>query len=279
VKNPSESRIAILGAARNIEKTIGTFYETLLSAFSQFKRVTFYLVESNSTDNSKDKLLKLSENVSNLNFESVVSELNLEFGNRTQRIAEARNIALEFARQNFINYEYIAVADLDEINFDLTEKAVLSCWDHSEWDMLSANQSEFYYDIWALRAAGWSERDCWREYDELKVQIGNKKAFEIAINKKRRRIKPNSELIRVNSSFGGLAIYRTEAYFEGSYSGVDKKGEAVCEHVEFNSKLISHDRKLFINPRLINQKRCIQIIQKSKALITNAYSKDLSPFK
>lgn len=65
-----------------------------------------------------------------------------------------------------------------------------------------------HYDAWAFRFNHWAEHDMsW--FPHWYPPVG-------------------STPIAVNSAFGGLAIYRPEAFFAGTYSGGD------CEHVAFH---------------------------------------------
>jgi hypothetical protein len=50
--------------------------------------------------------------------------------------------------------------------------------------------------------------------------------------------------IKINSGFGGMAIYKTKFYLIGNYSGVD------CEHVTFHYDIVNKNSKfnLFLNP-------------------------------
>jgi hypothetical protein len=77
----------------------------------------------------------------------------------------------------------------------------------------------------------------------------------MAVLSKMIQIPPNSNWIRVDSAFGGFAIYRREALQVGKYIGVDCEGRPICEHVPLHNELTKEGFKIFINPRLINTKR------------------------
>lgn len=120
--------------------------------------------------------------------------------------------------------------------------------------MISANQPFRYYDIWALRAPGWSENDCWEEFRKLTQTMGRKRALKIAVTSRMHSIPVNSSPIEVDSAFGGLAIYRIEAFLRGNYLGENLLGEEICEHVPFHKELRRYGYKLFINPKMVNLK-------------------------
>jgi hypothetical protein len=83
--------------------------------------------------------------------------------NRIERIAFCRNVYVDFIRNNYKKYlwGHVAVADLDGMNFIINKKGIDSCFKvNKKWDGLMANQPYGYYDIYALRASGWVEYDC-----------------------------------------------------------------------------------------------------------------------
>jgi len=66
------------------------------------------------------------------------------------------------------------------------------------------------------------------------------------------RISPSANWIRTESSFGGLAIYKREVLNGARYSGTNKNGEIICEHVPFHSVINNNGGRIYINPMLIN---------------------------
>ena len=78
------------------------------------------------------------------------------------------------------------------------------------------------------------------------------KAVFAAVYSKMVRIPKTIEWIQVESAFGGLAIYRRQALLNGSYSGLNCRGEEVCDHPNLHKTLIEQGYKIFINPQLIN---------------------------
>ena len=66
------------------------------------------------------------------------------------------------------------------------------------------------------------------------------------------RIPKKSQWIEVDSAFGGFALYRPEAIGNALYEGLTAVGDAICEHVPFHAEMRKNQKKLFINPNLIN---------------------------
>ena len=65
------------------------------------------------------------------------------------------------------------------------------------------------------------------------------------------KINPNLKIIKVDSAFGGLTIYRInsiprEAHYQGQLNKIK-----ICEYVFFNKFITSNGAEIFINPKLI----------------------------
>jgi len=172
---------------------------------------------------------------------------------RIARITYCRNAYVDYVHKRKDDFDFIAVADLDGVNILLNANKVLSCWSRSDWDVCTANQLGPYYDIYALRAENWNEKDCWNEARALYSSGLNPiKASITSIQKKQILIPEDSEWIRVTSAFGGLAIYSKDAFLLGRYDVRTKSEFRVSEHVPFNESISSNDFRIFINPKLTN---------------------------
>ena len=246
-----KARILVVGVIRDGEDKLSTEIYRLRDSFSDAKVVSFYVVESDSTDNTRDVLSNLKSSLPNFGF-TTLGTLSISIPNRVKRIAHCRNIYLEYVKSHKHDFDFIVVADLDGVNSLLDASSIRSCWSRSDWDVCTANQLGPYYDIYALRSTGWSEGDCWDEVSEL-VNYGYHplKAWKKAVRDKQIRIPKGSDWIEVDSSFGGLALYSTESFIHGCYSDLDDANK-VCEHVVFNKAVKQNGNRIFINPNLIN---------------------------
>jgi hypothetical protein len=248
----AEKPIIIVGIVKNIEKSIQKDIAKLSRAFSMFKEIHWYLVESGSSDKSIEKLVKIKSDYNNFNFESIIQ--NSHF--RTENMAQARNAYLVYLRNkpDIRQFPYVVVADFNLLNNKITAKAVLSSWGRDDWDVVTANQSGKYYDIWALRHVLWSPNDCWKYHAFLREYIKFPElAITYAIRSRMLKIPKNSGWIKVQSSFGGLGIYKTEVLMKGNfYKGTDTEGNIICEHVPFHEYLVNMGSRIFINPGMIN---------------------------
>jgi hypothetical protein len=260
----------MVGTARDLGDNLPRNFGKLKAALSVFKNVDFFIVESDSTDCTPDVLQNLADENPNLKFVSL-GKLASKIPNRVQRIGFCRNIYVEHIRKSG-HYDYIVVADLDGINNRINKKSILSCFNQSDkWDVLTANQLLGYYDLFALRAPGWNETNCFREWNKKKETLLDsrkrpKSLFLTILDffyydrfrrkilyKKMKFIYPKRHLIPVVSSFGGFAIYRSEIFLKFDYSaGKELQEKENCEHVYLNLKLCSEGFRIFINPRLVN---------------------------
>jgi hypothetical protein len=160
---------------------------------------------------------------------------------------------LEYVKNNSQHFDYVVVVDLDGVNKLISEAKLLSCFEKSDWGCCAANQIGPYYDIFALRSKGWCESDCWKDARQLVASgMHPLKAWRVSIRDKQKVIEPTNTWIKVDSAFGGFAIYRIEAFIEGRYSTVTENESGVCEHISLNLNIVSRGWSIYINPALTN---------------------------
>lgn len=249
----TSSSIAVVGIVKNVEKSIKNDLARLETALSRFVNVKWFLVESNSSDNTVPTLHRLAQKNPNFRFVSLSNSNNHH--SRIPGMSEARNRYLEELRVNesFQDCDFVVVADFNALNDLLDQAAIDSCFNREDWDICCANQDGPYYDIWALRHPLWSPNDCWQEHKFLRKYIKYpEKALYAAVHSRMIRIPRDSEWIEVDSAFGGFAIYRREIMLKSNYSPVDDQGNITCEHVPFHTGLRNLGARIFINPELIN---------------------------
>lgn len=253
MKAPRQSQVVIVGAARNVESTLAKQVRVFDRAFASFAKTSYVVVESDSSDRTVAILSELKNSNPDLHFVSL-GKLQAELPLRTQRLVRARNAAIEFCAANPVlsAADYVVVTDWDGVSFQLTERAVFSCWNHEGWDVATANQPEEYYDVWALRHPTWCPGDCWEECRRLERDLGSEVAHQIAVSSRRIRIPETHGAIEVESAFGGLAIYRSELFFQSRYRNPDSNEGEVCEHVAFHAAMRARGARIIINPALVN---------------------------
>jgi hypothetical protein len=254
VSKLNKSSILIVGLARNCEKYLFSNISLLERAFSDAKKLDFLIIESDSDDKTLDTLETISKNSNNFRYVSL-GNLRLKYPKRTDRIAQCRNhyLSLISNDNNYFEVDYVVVADLDGVNCKLTADAVNSCWIRDDWDVCTANQAGPYYDIWALRHHLWSPNDCWDQSDFMqRLGVGYFRSVVASGYSRMIRIPSSAEWIKVESAFGGIAIYRKNIIISSRYVGLTYGGAEICEHVALNLMINSFGGRIYINPKFIN---------------------------
>ncbi len=254
-KSIADSKILLAGPVRNVAHTIQNEVETLVASLGGFKEIHCFVVESDSSDDTVKKLEELQGVIKNFSYVSA-GKLTGQYPRRTDRIALCRNLIIDAvaSKPEFADIDFIAMADLDGMNGLVTPEKIIDCWEADEnWDVITANQQGPYYDIWALRHPSWCPVDCWQYKKSLEELIGDKAAENLAVTARQPVLSPQLGLIEVDSAFGGLAIYKREAFLAGRYAGVDSvAGFDVADHVPFHEELRAKGYKIYINCALIN---------------------------
>jgi hypothetical protein len=251
MKLPRNSNIVVCGIARDVEGDLSFEVRRLLRSLKEFKSIAFVVVESFSQDKTRDVLVQLQKDIASFKFESISHSSNLTC-TRSERLAEARNASLQIQKSAFPDADYVYMTDLDGVNRDLSLRAVMSCWNYPEWDVMTSNQPLGYYDILALRHDYWCQDNWGEAFEELIKYFPKETAAYIALKSKSISISRENPLIPVKSAFGGGAIYTFESINNKSYNGLDKQGKEVCEHVPLNLSIHDSGGKLYINPALVN---------------------------
>jgi hypothetical protein len=261
--------ISIVGTISNVGNKVEKDLSRVMSSFRKFKILSVYLVESDSNDNTINVLQKMKKKDNKIDFISK-GKLRELIPDRVDRIRHCRNVYVSYLRSLPENEypDFVAVVDLDGMNSKLTCRAIKSSFNTLDWDVVTANQSGGYYDIFALRADGWQVGNCFDELQKLKNEIVSKlqteykeySKFQIqklfdqarvqAIYCKMRKIDLSNPWISVSSAFGGLAIYKSYVFKKYDYGNSFKNNNS--EHVEFHEKITKSGGKIFINPAMIN---------------------------
>jgi hypothetical protein len=238
--------VIVVGCARNVEKSLNISLDKLNIIRELFKSTKIIIFENDSTDNT----LNILKNWEEKKIIKLITEKKVP-GLRTERLAYARNKLYNEAMKH--NFDLLIVIDLDVVIRDLTKEAILSCFDiKDDWAMLGGNQTNTYYDLWALRTYDdWMPFDCWEC-----VNI-HKKSNDYCVKSRFKQIKQDSDPIKVKSCFSGFAIYKRKYLDNCSYGnglqGPDDNKYEICEHVTFNQGILKNGGSIFINPKLITQ--------------------------
>jgi len=235
------------GTVRNIEKYIKQNLEHIDECGKKFKDYAVVIYENDSSDNTK----KILEENKKENYYYIFDTTNES--SRTKRIAYGRNQVLNKVRE-LNSYDFLIMLDLDDVNESgKFVKTIDSCFEHNDWDVLTGNQTDKYYDIWAFRKTGLLDWDCWREYSKAtKNGMSDSEAKHKYVYGVITIFEPG-QLIEVESAFSGIAIYRLESLPEQcNYKGYyDDDGSELCEHVPFHQCIKKNGGKIFINTNFL----------------------------
>ena len=211
----------IRDSARVLTKEVTRIEKHALRIFTS---VSFFLVESDSKDDTPIVLQELNSLKPNFGFTSL-GTLSTKLPDRFERLRFCRNRYVQEIRENakYQKCNFILVVDFDIKNRSLDLNPLESLLQEQWWSALFANQKGPYYDILALRKPGWIEVDCFKNYESLAKTMSRKKAKELAIFSQMRRIPLGSEL---------------------------ELGES--EHISLHQKITNSGGKLFIVPKMTN---------------------------
>lgn len=161
---------------------------------------------------------------------------------RTERLAYCRNQCLEWVRAKHAATAWTIVVDVDPhggFSIDgvfnsvarlaslITAGGPLRPGGMASYSLYRTPTGIAHYDAWAARPVSW-----WRDRRD-----------EIGFNWFSAFLPPaGSPPCPMNSAFGGLAVYRTEAFLAGGYSGED------CEHVPHHRRMREAGYQMYLNP-------------------------------
>lgn len=234
--------IIFAGTVRSIELFIKTNLNHIDNCGQKFNNYHVIIYENDSSDNTRKILIDNKKSNYDYIFEDNITEPR-----RTVRISNGRNKILQRVRQLNINnyYHYLVMLDLDDVNISGNfVNTINSCFEYSNWDVLTGNQREQYYDLWALRKKDDMEYDCWRMVTR-NPHVPN--AQYVFVYDKFKKYFPG-ELLEVDSAFSGIAIYKLSSIPEYcNYVGKYDDGGELCEHVEFNKCIKNSGKTIYIN--------------------------------
>jgi hypothetical protein len=243
--NMSNYSVIFAGTCRNVDKYIETNLKNIDKCGNKFKSYKLIIYENDSTDRTRELLVKNKKK----NY-TYIFEDNIVEPKRTLRLANGRNKLLKMVRETNkdLQYDFLIMIDLDDINNNgMFVDTIDTCFKYNDWDVMTATQQKEYYDVWALR-----KKDV-LDFDFVAKNISgvelNKKIFNYISNTSK-----DTKLIDVDSAFGGIAIYKLSSIPDNcNYIGVKANGEEDCEHVEFNKCIKNNNGKIYINREFYNK--------------------------
>ena len=229
----SDSQIVVVALARDCEQQLQNSIDLISSL--ETKQTNFFVYENDSKDATKD-ILKHNE------ITSVCENRNLEDTRdrsyiRTYRLAEFRNKCVGWVQDNHSNSDYVIVLDLDaDLGFSVNGIYNSIGWLNDipdaggmgSYSLLLNKNNCVHYDSFAVRLNDWKPSE---ELDHNNIWFKNWHPIV------------GSDPVQFYSCFGGLAVYKTQAFLCGKYDG--KLGS---EHVDFHKSLKENGWNMYLNP-------------------------------
>ena len=218
-------KCCICGTLKNCEPYLNKVLENIEKIGSLFDDYVIILYYDKSSDNSL-QILKEYQIKNNKLFFYV--NRNLPSTHRTINIATGRNFCLSHVKENYADYNYFIMIDMDdvsckEVNIDILKKYLY----RDDWDGLSFNTTPAYYDLWALSLYPYFlSLYCWDDTDKMSELIFKN------VNESLKKLKEN-ELLKCASAVNGFSIYKTDKFIDCNYDGTLRN-----DLLPFNSILI-----------------------------------------
>ena len=241
----TKKNIVFSGLSKSADKTLIKNFEFL----ERFIEYSNHNVEILIVDTDSDKIIKefLSRKEKLFSNVKVFHEdyLDKKIHSRIERISLCRNIGLNYIYNNFKieNTIYIPL-DLDvelfeKSNLEEFEKRINELIESQDKYAIFPVSSPRYYDILALRAENWVHYNSQLYNHKLKkvFRIGSFLLNYVFVFRFQWKIKKiQSRKIKIQSAFGGIAIYNFVALDKKIfYKTTARNTEFVSEHVEFNN--------------------------------------------
>ena len=245
----SHASVAIVGLARNCAQPLARNLAAAAHLGSMCKSWQLHIESNDCEDETLDVLAGFSRDHRQATFHYQVlgrHHYGSEFsGRRTIALAEYRTACQRWVRACAADADYVIVVDFDAwggwnergllngIGWLVELPGAFGMASVSMFQYDFGNGCEWYhYDLWALRGVG--QPRCY--YDTYRNGCGGW-GFQW--------LPPvGSNPAIVASAFGGMCIYRTEAYLRGTYAG-----EQDVEHVPFHQSIAKATyQNIYINP-------------------------------
>ena len=249
VQRLSHASVAIVGLARNCAGPLARNLEAAAHLGSMCKKWSLHIESNDCEDKTLDVLADFSREHRQATFHYQVlgrHHYGSEFsGRRTIALAEYRTACQRWVRACAEDSDYVIVVDFDAWG-GWNERGLLngigwlvelpgafgmasvSMFQHD----FGAGIDWYHYDLWALRGVG--QPRCY--FDTYRNGYGGWGYSWLP--------PVGSNPAIVASAFGGLCIYRTEAYLRGTYAG-----EEDVEHVPFHQSIAKATyQNIYLNP-------------------------------
>jgi hypothetical protein len=217
-------KCCICGTVKNCSEYLDKIFfnmQVIGMLFQDYKIILYY---DHSKDDTLDKLKKYK--LMNPKYFHFYVNTDPPLPYRTHNIAKGRNKCLEIIREKYSDYEYFIMMDCDDVCSGFLKQPLLHYYlMRNDWDSLSFNHPNGYYDVWALsKDPLFLSCSCFQNGQKLYMNY-----ITNIIQKT-----PANELIPCFSAFNGFAIYRTKKFLNCSYDGTSNNNYIPPEFIQKN---------------------------------------------
>lgn len=246
VDEASRTKLAVVSICRTAMPHLGRTLRLVEKLAGKWKSCLYYIFENDSSDDTAAVLddFAIRQWVTVEHATLGREDLRGFEPDRTVRLAEYRARCQEWVRSQANDADYVCVLDTDAhggfsvdgvfnslgwmcqyLGETLHKRQVGAMASHSlfaRWND-EGHLGIAAYDAWAARLNWFEDRRLHEWFHALLPPVG-------------------SPPIPMNSAFGGLCLYRRDAFLAGRYAGGD------CEHVPFHRAMQAAGYQLYLNP-------------------------------
>lgn len=252
--------IIVYGSVRDIEMYFVEAFTNLDILADFFNNVTIIIFENDSKDKTRKMLQSWkSTETSKIKKHLILeSDIDVIYPLRATRLAYCRNKILQYIFENNLDssHEYAFHCDLDNRFWCIDYKSICNSfqYDLNSWDvMTSVGKNKTYYDYWALRM-----NDSWFNKNIFSCEAENIQ-FTTKTDEFIKLLKNTNTLLKTNSSFNGLGIYKLSKLktcrYDASYkcNKCFNKNRGCFEdndHIGLHNSLVANGGNIFINTKM-----------------------------
>ena len=201
------SSCLICGCVKNCETYLDNVFKNIEKIQKLFIKSKIIISFDISNDFTLKKLIELKQN---FDIDIIINKDPIT-NIRTLNIENARNKILNKIYNEYSDYDYFIMIDMDDvsskpININILEE-ILDEKKINIWDGLFFN-NENYYDFWALNFKDF-QYSCWHS-NNVKKLINH-------MNNEFKEECKNKEFIECQSAFGGFGIYKVSKFINCRY--------------------------------------------------------------
>lgn len=252
-----KSKVVFAGLARNIEDTIPVIIQRIESTAGYFNEYRVVVFENDSEDKTRELLKKWEQKNKQVHLltcpehkDCKLNDLKMyDYGSqskkRISKMAAFRNRYLQFIKNNYHDYDYLIVLDLD-LQGPWSLNGLADSFGYNDWDAIFAC---------GLHSLIGTYGNYLVMYDGM-AYVGFDEIFNTKINPFKNYFKMNfidglglpscRGLVPVKSSFSGMALYKISSLKNAYYSA-----QRLCEHIALHEMIYNNGHQnLFVNPKL-----------------------------